>query len=232
METPATNYTFSAWGGACLGSVTCAFTLTATSSVTATFTAATGSLQSINHIILFAQENRSLDHYFGPMEAYWAANPGLGFGASGQTFDGLPQTGTPHSVAQDALPGTWGDSCSPNPGDPISSFHLQSVCIRVRSGMKRTISGTTPILPEPTLSASVCDRRPSSTSAVRFFEARFIRNLAHQAYQVLRRFRRRQRRAAGEDTSYDTPRESKANRVNTCSGLVPRLMSVKRPPSK
>ena len=131
-ETAATNYSFGGWGGACLGSVTCMFTLTTTNSVTATFTAATGSLQSINHIILFAQENRSLDHYFGQMQAYWAANPGLGFGTSGQTFDGLPQTGTPHSVAGCA-PGTWGDSCSPNPSDPISSFHLQSVCIENQS---------------------------------------------------------------------------------------------------
>ncbi|HZW81111.1 MAG TPA: alkaline phosphatase family protein [Candidatus Deferrimicrobiaceae bacterium] len=131
-ETPGTNFSFSAWGGACLGSVTCMFTLTATNSVTATFTAATGSLQSINHIILFAQENRSLDHYFGQMQAYWAANPNLGFGTGGQTFDGLPQTGTPHSVAGCA-PGTWGDSCSPNASYPISSFHLQSVCIENQS---------------------------------------------------------------------------------------------------
>src|SRR6266702_4893527 len=45
-------------------------TVSATASVTATFTA---SLQNINHIIFLAQENRSFDSYFGAMRAYWAA---------------------------------------------------------------------------------------------------------------------------------------------------------------
>ena len=75
------------------------------------------------------QENRSLDHYFGQMEAYWAAN---GYGTNGQTFDGLPQTGTPHSVAGCAA-GTYGGSCSPDPTNPISSFHLQTSCIENQS---------------------------------------------------------------------------------------------------
>src|SRR5438552_13778856 len=34
----------------------------------------TGSLQSVNHIIFMAQENRSFDEYFGRLEDYWAAN--------------------------------------------------------------------------------------------------------------------------------------------------------------
>jgi phospholipase C len=42
-------------------------------------------LQSINHIIFMAQENRSLDTYFGQLPAYWAAN-----GFPSQKFDGLP----------------------------------------------------------------------------------------------------------------------------------------------
>ncbi len=46
----------------------------------------TGNLQSLNHIIIFAQENRSLDHYFGAMRQYWAQN-----GIADQSFDGLPQ---------------------------------------------------------------------------------------------------------------------------------------------
>jgi parallel beta-helix repeat protein len=37
--TPATGYTFTAWGGACSGSSTCALTMNAAKSVTATFTA-------------------------------------------------------------------------------------------------------------------------------------------------------------------------------------------------
>ncbi len=44
-----------------------------------------GSLTSVNHIIFMAQENRSLDTYFGQLPAYWQAN---GFPA--QQFDGIP----------------------------------------------------------------------------------------------------------------------------------------------
>src|SRR3984957_20915591 len=51
-------------------------------------------LQSVNHIIFMAQENRGFDHYFGGMRQYWAAN-----GIPDQSFDGLPQfnpsTGAP-----------------------------------------------------------------------------------------------------------------------------------------
>mgnify|MGYP002399837891 CR=1 FL=1 len=127
METPTGANSFGGWSGDCTGMTNCSVTLSAASTVTATFTAA--SLQSINHIILFAQENRSLDHYFGQMQAYWAAN---GYGTSGQTFDGLPQTGPSPSVPGCAS-GTSGDSCTPDPSNPISSFHLQSVCIENQS---------------------------------------------------------------------------------------------------
>src|SRR5258708_36909331 len=41
-------------------------------------------LQSINHIIFMAQENRSLDTYFGQLPAYWAAN-----GYPSQPFNGM-----------------------------------------------------------------------------------------------------------------------------------------------
>ena len=43
-------------------------------------------LQSVNHIIFMAQENRGFDHYFGAMHEYWAANS-----IADQPFDGLPQ---------------------------------------------------------------------------------------------------------------------------------------------
>jgi phospholipase C len=43
------------------------------------------SLQSINHIVYMVQENRSFDHYFGELPAYWQAN-----GFPSQPFDGLP----------------------------------------------------------------------------------------------------------------------------------------------
>src|SRR5215831_18940406 len=46
---------------------------------------ATG-LNQINHIVFLAQENRSLDHYFGELRQYWADN-----GYADQSFAGLPQ---------------------------------------------------------------------------------------------------------------------------------------------
>src|ERR1051326_2680766 len=39
---------------------------------TPTPTPTPGSLNSLNHIILFMQENRSFDHYFGQLNAYRA----------------------------------------------------------------------------------------------------------------------------------------------------------------
>jgi phospholipase C len=42
-------------------------------------------LESINHIVFMAQENRSFDIYFGQLPAYWQAN-----GYPSQQFDGMP----------------------------------------------------------------------------------------------------------------------------------------------
>ncbi len=86
-ETPATGSYFTGWsGGGCSGTnPTCVLTLNASEQVTATFTLSQG-LNSINHIIYMAQENRSFDHYFGTLRAYWKAN-----GIPDQSLDGLPQ---------------------------------------------------------------------------------------------------------------------------------------------
>lgn len=46
-------------------------------------------IQSINHIIFMAQENRSFDSYFGQLPAYWKAN-GYPQAAQQPPFDGLP----------------------------------------------------------------------------------------------------------------------------------------------
>ncbi len=100
--------------------------MSAASSVTASFG---GSLQSINHIILFAQENRSLDHYFGAMLPYWAQ---LGLHQTdGVTFDGLPQFNPGGSAP--SIPGCNlsdnADSCTPDPTNPITSFSFDSVVL-------------------------------------------------------------------------------------------------------
>ncbi len=124
-EVPTANNTFTGWSGACTGVATCSVTVTATSSVTATFGPA-NIYADLNHIILFAQENRSLDSYFGAMLGYWSAK---GYGTNGQTFNGLPQF-NPGGTAP-TNPGcdpsdTAG--CTPSASYPVASFHFESEC--------------------------------------------------------------------------------------------------------
>ena len=66
-------------------------------------------IQSVNHIIFMAQENRSFDTYFGQLPAYWAAN-----GYPAQQFDGLP-TG----ASNPSFDGT----------STVPAFHLATECI-------------------------------------------------------------------------------------------------------
>lgn len=133
---------FSGWSQSCTGTATtCVVTLnTATNSAQAAF-AAGGTLQSLNHIIFYAQENRSFDHYFGYMRQYWANN-----GIPDQSFDGLPQfnppTGAPPLQGPaPSLPGCdpafpfiptvppQNTNCIIDSNSPsIPSFHMQSIC--------------------------------------------------------------------------------------------------------
>jgi phospholipase C len=139
-ETPGTGNAFSAWSGACTGNAACSVTLSAAESVTATFAA---TLQSINHIVVFAQENRSFDHYFGAMRGYWAQN-----GIPDQSFDGLPQFNPVSGIAplQGPAPAITGcnpaypfipptsttaaqnTSCIPDTTTLVTSFHMASMC--------------------------------------------------------------------------------------------------------
>ncbi|MGA6983680.1 MAG: alkaline phosphatase family protein [Candidatus Sulfotelmatobacter sp.] len=132
-ETPAASNQFSGWSGACTGTGTCSLTLTsATNAVTANF-APPGTIASLQHIILFAQENRSLDHYFGAMLPYWQS---IGLHQTdGVTFDGLAQfnSGGTTPTVPGCAAGTYGGGCSIDPSDPISSFHLQTSCIENQS---------------------------------------------------------------------------------------------------
>jgi phospholipase C len=129
----AANYSFTGWSGACSGTSGCVVDMTAAESVTGVFTVM-GSLQNLNHIIIFAQENRSLDHYFGYMRAYWAAN-----NIPDQSFDGLPQFNPASGIAPlqgpaPSIPGcdpsnpSGSTICTPDPSNPVTSFHMQSIC--------------------------------------------------------------------------------------------------------
>ncbi|MGB8477375.1 MAG: alkaline phosphatase family protein [Acidobacteriaceae bacterium] len=131
--TPEAGTTFAGWSGMCTGLGTCRLTLAANTTVTPTFEQGTAGLTSLKHIIFFAQENRSLDNYFGAMREYWKEN-----GIPDQSFDGLPQFNPTSGQAPlygppPAIPGC--DPTSPYPGrciwDPsntVASFHMISVC--------------------------------------------------------------------------------------------------------
>lgn len=131
-ETSGTNNSFAGWSGACTGTAACSLTVNGAEAVTATFG---GSLQSLNHIIIFAQENRSFDHYFGALRQYWAQQ-----GIPDQQFDGLPQFNpiTPGTQPPNG-PAPTNPGCDPgfstpttcvasSTAPPVPSFHMASVC--------------------------------------------------------------------------------------------------------
>src|SRR6202451_4862003 len=94
------------------------------------------SLQSINHIIFLAQENRGFDHYFGAIRQYWAAN-----GIPDQSLDGLPQFNPASGAAPLQGPAPRSPGCEPRfafpPNDctiggespKVESFPMVSMCI-------------------------------------------------------------------------------------------------------
>jgi phospholipase C len=128
------NSSFTGWTGGCTGtSPTCALTMNTSQQVTATFGPAQN-VTLLNHIIFLAQENRSLDHYFGALRGYWAQN-----GYPDQSFDGLPQFNPTSGIAPLYGPPPSNPGCnpaSPPPSDCIydannlvTSYPLITQCI-------------------------------------------------------------------------------------------------------
>ncbi len=156
--TAGTGFPFAGWSGACSGtSNTCKVKMSAAASVTATFN---GSLQSLNHIVFLAQENRSFDHYFGALREYWRTN-----GFTDQAFDGLPQFNNP-AGATPTNPGCDPTSLPPNDcnagamgSTPVTSFHLLTQCIEYpspswnESHVDRNLSN--PVAPSATMDGFV-----------------------------------------------------------------------------
>jgi phospholipase C len=80
-----------------------------------------------------AQENRSLDNYFGAMREYWASH-----GYHDQSFDGLPQFNPTSGAPPLKGPAPSIPGCNPNdpppsncifdPTHPVTSFHFKTVC--------------------------------------------------------------------------------------------------------
>jgi phospholipase C len=74
------------------------------------------SLNSIHHIIFMVQENRSFDHYFGQLPAYWQANA---YPQATAPFDGLPANASNPAYNGTTTPGT----------QTVPAFHLATECI-------------------------------------------------------------------------------------------------------
>jgi phospholipase C len=134
-EKPVSGAYFAGWSGACKGtSGTCTVTMSSNLALTATFNISQ-TVKVLNHIIFMAQENRSLDHYFGALRAYWKANK-----FSDRSFDGLPQFNPTSGLAPLYGPPLTNPGCNPNYPPPndcvednnspqIESFHLTTQCI-------------------------------------------------------------------------------------------------------
>lgn len=73
-----------------------------------------GDITAVNHIIFMAQENRSLDTYFGQLPQYWAAN---GFPA--QQFDGIPSNASNPAYNGTTTPGSAS----------VNAYHFATECI-------------------------------------------------------------------------------------------------------
>ena len=123
---PASGFNFSGFNGACSGT-TCQVALASgqDASVSATFAQAQShDINSINHILVMLQENRSFDHYFGHLLDYWKAN-GFPQATNGTTFDGEPSNasnlddnGTTLSVYNLAT------ACTENPSPSWDEAHV------------------------------------------------------------------------------------------------------------
>jgi phospholipase C len=106
--------------------------MNANTSVSATFTAVTGTAL-INHVVILVQENRSLDNYLGELRQYWAQN-----GYPDQSFDGLPQFNPTTGAAPLQGPAPSIQGCNPSdpapsdciidPSNTVTSFHLSTMC--------------------------------------------------------------------------------------------------------
>ena len=128
--TPGSGFTFVGWSGACTGTTATCTVSPKSNTATATFGA---SLQSINHIIFLAQENRSFDSYFGALRAYWASA-----GVPDQALDGLAQFNPPANPGaaptnpgcDPAFPYPPNLYCQIDPSSPAQpSFHMLSMCV-------------------------------------------------------------------------------------------------------
>src|SRR5207237_688874 len=112
----------------------------------------TGSLQSVNHIIFMAQENRSFDEYFGRLEDYWAAN-----NYAPVQFDGL-RLGSTNPGCDPLFPAPMPCTIDPNSRQRPELLLLHGVEFRHLRPLVR--AGDEPHADEPHVSARRHFARP------------------------------------------------------------------------
>jgi phospholipase C len=161
---PRSGSFFAGWSGACKGTSACMLPMNTNESVTATFNISQ-TVNVLKHIIFMAQENRGLDHYFGALRAYWAANH-----YSNISFDGLPQFNPTSGIPPLYGPPPTNPGCDPAYGPPndckidsssprVESYQLITQCIENpspswnESHLDRNLSN--PISSTPTLDGYV-----------------------------------------------------------------------------
>jgi phospholipase C len=129
---PNASFVFNGWSGACSGTGTCTVSLNAAASVVASFSA---TLQSINHIIFMAQENRGFLEYFGALPKYWAESNGKYEVLT--PFDGLPQFANspgPIPTNPGCNPGSpYPSQCGYDANNPVQSYHTTNKCTELLS---------------------------------------------------------------------------------------------------
>src|SRR5215831_887527 len=95
-------------GGSCVAFLAVTLALCGCQGLVSGSSSGTGDIQSVNHIVVMAQENRSFDTYFGKLPDYWQAN-----GYPSQQFDGIPA---------DASNPTFSGTGS------VSAYHIATEC--------------------------------------------------------------------------------------------------------
>ena len=110
VASPASGFNFSGFSGACNGT-SCQLTLTNGQNATVQASFTPQNVTAINHILVLLQENRSLDHYFGQLPAYWQAQR-FPQATNGTSFDGVPANAA---------------NVDPS-GSMVSAYNLQSAC--------------------------------------------------------------------------------------------------------
>ena len=166
----------------------------AAETATATFNVSQ-TVNVLNHIIFMAQENRSLDNYFGELRAYWKAN-----GFADRSFDGLPQFNPTSGLAPLYGPPPTNPGCDPAYPPPndciedsaspqVASYHLITQCTGEHQPVvERSSSGLGPaqsILPHRNSGWLSLDRRPRRPQ----HEPAVLRHQRHSRHGLLRRHR-------------------------------------------